>query len=125
MAMSGKRFELENNAAGGAGRSVAQFSGACVAAVGCLILFGWALNIRPLQCIGTGVQPIKPNIGAIAFLCGSSLILISGRHVSKAARFCAVTFATLVSSLAFFTLVEGIFGLDVGIDSLLGVRSEE
>jgi PAS domain S-box-containing protein len=100
-------------------RFITQFSAVLTAIFGGLILTGWGLNLKPLECIFLTYEPIKPNIGAALLLCGASLALNSRSQSSTTLRLWAAVLAAIVSCLAIITFTETIFGSALGIDQLL------
>jgi diguanylate cyclase (GGDEF)-like protein/PAS domain S-box-containing protein len=87
--------------------------------IGCLVLYGWAFHIEILKTVLPGLVTMKANTAVGIALSGASLWLLlpadSGTKRKAAARFLAL----LVAVIGTATLVEYVFGANLGIDQLL------
>ncbi len=102
------------------GRTMALFSGVCVALLGGIALAGWLLHNEALKTIIPGSDvPIKPNIASGMLLCGAALSLLSRKTLTNPIRICTAAIATTVIILGALTLGEFCLGWDLGIDHWL------
>ncbi|MBC7877081.1 MAG: diguanylate cyclase [Anaerolineales bacterium] len=86
-----------------------------VIGVGCLVLFGWALDISVLKSILPGLASMKSNTAFLFILCGISLWMQVRGQTLRIAQACAF----IVTLAGFLTLGEYLFNKDFGIDQLL------
>jgi PAS domain S-box-containing protein len=90
-----------------------------VLALGCMILYGWALNAEALKFILPGLVAVKPNTAlGLAFSGRSLWLLRPGEPRARNTRM-ANFLAVVVTFLGAATLVEYVFGLNLRIDQLL------
>ncbi|HWQ19139.1 MAG TPA: PAS domain S-box protein [Methanotrichaceae archaeon] len=90
---------------------------AAAALVGILVLLGWALNNPALISGFPGLEGMKANVALAFVLCSLSLWLRRGGD--SRGRSASMALAMLVALLGLVTLMEYLFGLDVGIDQVL------
>jgi len=99
--------------------SLASLAGALVAALGCLVLVGWALNAEVLKSVLPGTVTMKANTALAFVLSGSALWTLAsagaGTWAGRVARACAGA-AALIGLL---TLGEYVLGWNLGIDQLI------
>ncbi len=100
-----------------AGGTFPRVIGAVVAAVGALVLAGWALGIPLLSSVIPGGVTMKANTALGFILSGGALLLIQqgrgwARRVARIAAF-------LAGALALLTLTEYATGGNFGIDEIL------
>ncbi len=100
-------------------RPVAAVAAAAVAALGCAVLAGWALDIRLLKSVLPGLVSMKPNTALAFVLAGLSLWLQARSAASGEWRRAARAAALIAALIGSLTLGEYITGLDLGIDQLL------
>ena len=89
-------------------------AGAVAATLGALALIGWAVGSRMLVSVVPGLSTTKPNTGLCLLLLGAALAT-RGRVKSLA----CTLLASVAAVVAGLTLVEGITGADLGLDTLL------
>ncbi|GAB4280084.1 MAG: hypothetical protein Fur0025_07740 [Oscillatoriaceae cyanobacterium] len=98
---------------------ISQMATAFVIGMAVLVLLGWQLDIHLLKTGFTNTPvPMKPNTAICFLLCGISLELWQTRGV-RWGKTLAQALAGLVIAIASLTLVQYIFGWDLGIDHLL------
>lgn len=86
---------------------------------GSLTLLGWAIPIpRFTDWAGRGIS-MFPNAAACGILCGVGLILSRKGRESPASSTLGCVVALLGSATGGLTLIEHIFGVDLGIDEIL------
>lgn len=90
--------------------------GPAVAALGVLVLIGWALDVATLTRLHPGLASMKPNAAAGFVLAGISLWLV-GRP--DAARRAGVACAAALLALGGLTLFQYAAGIDLGLDRAL------
>lgn len=103
-----------------------------VVLVGCLVLVGWALGIKALKSVLPGLVTTKANTALCFVLAGLSLYMLQrpsppaplpqagegGRPNGWGPRV-GYACAAAVALLGLLTLVEYLFGRDLGIDQML------
>jgi PAS domain S-box-containing protein len=99
--------------------AIARYSGLAVAALGLLVLIGWAANIPAIENVAPGLPTMVPNSALMFLLSGVTLTLlvwpVPDRKVKWVARILAI--GTLVFAL--LTTVEYDAGVNLGIDRLI------
>jgi PAS domain S-box-containing protein len=98
---------------------MAVLAGIGVALIGGTSLAGWLLQIEPLKSLVPGSQPLKPNIAAGMFLCGTALAFLSREKPSNSIRICGGAIAATVIALGALTLGEYFLNWDLGIEQWL------
>jgi len=89
------------------------------AAIGLVVLCGWALDIDALKRLLPGLVTMKANTAAAFALSGICLYLQTLHTISPALLLVRRIAATLVSLLGLATLSEYQFGWNTGLDQLL------
>ena len=92
-----------------------------VALGGVLVIAGWALDIRFLKSVLPGLVSMTPLTAVNFILIGTAVFILNTVAGRKTERFCAFL-ACVVWSVAFATLVEYCFRVNLGIDTLLFTR---
>ncbi len=100
-------------------KSFSRASSLIVIAIGCLVLLGWILDIVILKSVFPGLVTMKANTALAFVLLGISLWLLQPEQAEQRARRIAHTCAAIAALIGLVTLVEYLFGLDLGIDQLL------
>jgi len=96
-------------------RAAARAIGVAIAALGALVLLGWANNLE--HAFSFGVGPLmKANAAACFFLAGLSLTLV---HLDGRARAIAALFAAVTVAVGLATIAEWVLSVDLGFDQLL------
>src|SRR5277367_181932 len=90
-----------------------------VAAIGCLVLVGWAFHIEMLKSILPGLVTMKANTAFCLTLCAASLWLLLPSPSPALWRRSGRLLALVAVLISFATGFEYIFGLNLGIDQLL------
>ena len=92
-------------------------AGAFSAAVGCLVLAGWTLEVEVLKRIVPGLVAMNP-ITAVAFVLTGAALLLSGGD-REGGRAAARGLALVVALVGLLKLAELYLGWNVGVDRLL------
>jgi len=87
--------------------------------VGSLVLLGWLLNITVMQSIIPGMISIKANTALTFFIAALALLLLQTKGSDPRLLFLRRACAILVTLVGFLTLIEYIFGWNLGFDQLL------
>jgi PAS domain S-box-containing protein len=95
---------------------VAAGSSVLIAALGLIVLIGWFSHNPLLIQLRPDLPPMTRNAAACFLLCGLALLTI----VLKGPKWIAVACAGIVSVASVLTIAEYVFGINVGIDELLG-----
>ncbi len=98
---------------------------ACSTVIGLSVLVGWTLRISILLTWGEATT-MAPNAAACSILAGISLWLLRKKDAQRLARIgkiVAKTAAGIVGLVGALTLVEQLFGLDLGIDAVFVVKA--
>jgi diguanylate cyclase (GGDEF)-like protein/PAS domain S-box-containing protein len=93
--------------------------GLITAAIGVLVLVGWALDVSFLKSVISGSVYMKANTALCFVLAGLSLALWGGAAPSRFARGLATGCAGITALVGLLTLSEYLFGLDLRLDQLL------
>jgi PAS domain S-box-containing protein len=100
-------------------RSFARYASLAVVLYGCLVLLGWIFNITALKTFLLGAFTVKSNAAFGFILAGISLRLALGdsadRRIHRLKQVCAV----LVALIGLLTLIQYLFGWNLGIDQML------
>lgn len=102
-------------------RLVAQFgrwarvASGSVVATGVTVYIGWVLDIPALQHLYPGLASMKPNTALALAVLGLALWFSIERPSKRVVRILAIA----TSAIAAATLIEYVFGLDLGIDEVL------
>jgi PAS domain S-box-containing protein len=94
-------------------------SAIAAAAVGCLVLLGWAFHIDHLKSVVPGFVTMKANTALGLAFSGTSLWLLLPGESHTRRRQIAHFLALLVTVIGAATLTEYLFGLNLRIDQLL------
>jgi diguanylate cyclase (GGDEF)-like protein/PAS domain S-box-containing protein len=92
---------------------------ACGAAVGVIVLLGWALDVPVVKSLGPHLASMKANTALTIFLAGVSLWCLSDESRPKWKSQVGYGCAILLSLIGVLTLSEMAFHLDFGIDGVL------
>lgn len=100
-------------------RIIAKASATFAISIGVLVFLGWAFNVTELKSIGPEWATMKIN-SAVAFLfAGISLALLVTEKISARSRLFGRFFAAVCSLIGLATLLQYLFGWDLGIDQLI------
>ena len=96
-------------------------AGLAAVLVGCIVIFGWALDVPVLTSIVPGYVTMKPNTAVGFILCGLSLWVSSGGAVPRGVNgsSAAIACSVVAALIGILTLSEYAFDLNLGIDRLL------
>jgi PAS domain S-box-containing protein len=97
-------------------RRIAGGSAVFMVALGLTVLAGWFSHIPALIQFGSQLPPMTRNAAACSVLCGLALLMV----VLRAPRWLTVVCAGIASAISILTIVEYVFGVNAGIDELLG-----
>jgi PAS domain S-box-containing protein len=101
-------------------QSVALLAGLLVVALGVIVLIGWTFDISALKSVFPGLATMKVNTALGIALCGSALMLLSGKKSAiPSIRFWCTAMAIVVIVLGVLSLSEDLFGWNFGIDQWL------
>ena len=95
---------------------VAVGSAVFVVALGLTVLAGWFSQTPALIQVLPRLPPMTRNAAACYLLCGLALLIAA----LKGPRWLVVVCAGTVSVLSVLTIVEYVFGVNAGVDELLG-----
>lgn len=101
------------------GNRVARFSSGIVILVGCLVLIGWSFDWEVFKSILPGTATTKANTALCFLLAGMSLGLQARNQQSSLTVRMAQGSAIVVTIIGGLTLIQYIFGWNLGIDELL------
>jgi len=99
--------------------SLSRAAGLSVAAVGALVLGGWAFEIHALTSVLPGLASMKVNTALAFVLAGMSLFLLARDKPPPARQRAAILCSSLVALLGLLTIVEYLSGRGLGIDEIL------
>ncbi|WP_435011571.1 response regulator [Tundrisphaera lichenicola] len=86
------------------------------AAIGVIVLVGWALDLEVLKSVAPGLVTMKPN-AALAFLLGG--LALGWIREDRRRNRVAIGLAASVAAIGWFTLLEHACRVDLGFDQLL------
>jgi PAS domain S-box-containing protein len=95
---------------------IAGGSAVFMVALGLTVLAGWFSHIPALIQFGSQLPPMTRNAAACSVLCGLALLMV----VLRGPRWLTVVCAGIASAISILTIVEYVFGVNAGIDELLG-----
>lgn len=96
-------------------RRIPLAGGAAVAALGLLVLLGWAFHVEVLKSVLPGLVSMKPNTAVGLAAAGAAVVLLQGgRHART-----RIALASIAGGIGLLTLAEYAADLDLGIDELL------
>lgn len=98
---------------------LSQAANAVVLLVGLLVLVGWILDVPVLKAVVPGLATMKPNTAVGFFLAGMALWLFQDELIRRWKRRLALGCSFTVSVIGLLTLMEYLWGWDLGIDQLL------
>ena len=96
-----------------------EYSSIILIIIGILILIGWAFDIAILKSPSPNFSTIKSNVALCFILIGVSLWLQQTKRINKRYRQIAQILAVIVALIGFFTLIEHLFNINLGIDQIL------
>jgi PAS domain S-box-containing protein len=100
-------------------KTFSKYASYIVILVGLLVLGGWVFDVLPLKSALLGPTTMKFNTAVGLVALGIALRLTNEEQASSLNRY-AMSFCALIATLiGFLTLIEYIFGQDLGIDQLL------
>ncbi len=107
-------------------RMLPALSGLVVLLMSVVVLLGWVFNIQTAKTLLFGGVTVKPNT-AIGLGLGAVCLLLYSRIVSRFRwrRPLVSVLSLLVAAIGVLTLVEYVFGINVGIDQLAFNAKEE
>jgi PAS domain S-box-containing protein len=91
-------------------------SAAFIVALGLTVLAGWLSRTPALIQLLTQLPPMTRNTAVCFLLCGLALLTVA----LKGRRWLVVACAGTVGALSVVTIVEYVFGVNAGVDELLG-----
>ena len=97
-------------------RRLAGASGVFVLALGLTVLVGWFYHVAALFQLQPQWPPVTRNAAACFVLSGLALLIVTLRKPNWLVLACA----GIVGALSLLTIVEYVFGVNTGIDELLG-----
>ena len=102
-------------------KSFSTILGGIVFLIGLFALVGWQFEVVYLKRIVSSLPIIAPNTAFSFFLGGIVLFLIANQKVGekKYLRLISYIFSSFIALVGFFTLLEYLFGINLGIDRML------
>jgi two-component system, cell cycle sensor histidine kinase and response regulator CckA len=100
-------------------QSFALWAGIGAAAVGAVVLLGWALDVPVIIRLRPSWPSMKPNTALSLILCGMSLALVARTPVARSRRIVSRVLAAVVGLMATATLSSYLFSVNVGVDQIL------
>lgn len=100
-------------------RRLPQAAAALVFFIGCLVLAGWVFHIPLLKSMLPGLVEMKANTAIGFILSGAALWLLQRNDIAWRTRRIAKACAGIIGILGLLTLIEYLFGWNIGIDQLL------
>ena len=103
-------------------RSFSKAASAAAVVVGCAVVAGWLFDVAILRRFAPSWHPMRANAGVAFILLGVSAWLLqerSGYPLGRTRRSVAQGAAAVAAALGLATLLEFVFGWDLGIDVLL------
>lgn len=97
-------------------KRLAVASAVFMVALGLTVLVGWFSHTPALIQFVPQLPPMTRNAAACSLLCGLALLMV----VFRCPRWLTVVCAGIVSAISILTIVEFVFGVNAGIDELLG-----
>jgi signal transduction histidine kinase/CheY-like chemotaxis protein/HPt (histidine-containing phosphotransfer) domain-containing protein len=97
---------------------ISRVTGALAASLGLLVLSGWLLDIAALKGLLRGAVEMKANTAVGLIVAGVALVLSGGRPPRRRQGL-ALLLALLLIALGLGTLVQYLFGWQLGIDEVL------
>ncbi|HEY3198703.1 MAG TPA: PAS domain S-box protein [Nitrospirales bacterium] len=101
---------------------LSKFASVVVAAIGLLVLLGWAFNIAVLKTVLPGLVSMKANTALCLLLSGVALRL--DHILLKRGWVIVMTIGAVVATIGALTLTQYLFIFDTGVDQLLADDSE-
>ncbi len=95
---------------------IAAGSAVFIVALGLSVLAGWFTHSYALVQLMPHLPPMTRNAAACFLLCGLALLMV----VLRGPRWLTVVCAVIVSAISILTVFEYVFGVNIGIDELLG-----
>jgi PAS domain S-box-containing protein len=92
---------------------LSRLAGVAVIVIGSLVILGWMLDIVALKSVLPGLTTMKFNTALCFALAGSALLLLRSRPRL------ALAFSLMIATIGFLTLLEYVFGWNLGIDQWL------
>ncbi|MGD0426386.1 MAG: EAL domain-containing protein [Candidatus Acidiferrales bacterium] len=99
--------------------SLSRAAAACGAAVGVIVLLGWAFDVPVVKSLGPHLASMKANTALSMLLAGVSLWCLSDESRPKWKNRVGYGCAILLSLIGVFTLSEAALRVDYGIDGML------
>jgi len=118
--MTTLKSEDKTSTPAGLYRFIILFTGAYAFSGGLITLTGWVFGLRRLTDWADSGISMFPNPAICAVLSATTLLLLH-KKTGRAQTFARV-FAVLVAAIGALTLFEHIFGMNVGIDTLVSNR---
>ncbi|MBA2764858.1 MAG: hypothetical protein H0U42_09300, partial [Thermoleophilaceae bacterium] len=100
-------------------RRASEAAGLFVAALGFVVLIGWAFDVLAIKTVVPGLAAMKANVAFCFLACGTSLVLWHRSDRAPWALHTSRFSALLAFAVATLTIVEYAIGADLGIDQLL------
>src|SRR2546426_10573907 len=110
---------MSKSALGSAPRRVPEITSLSVIVIACLALVGWVIDSPVLKSVVPTLPPMRPNAAVGLILSSGSLWLLTRRGLNQTLRRLGGVGALLVALLGLVTLIEHLFGLNMGVDAWL------
>ncbi|MDD5173795.1 MAG: ATP-binding protein [Candidatus Omnitrophica bacterium] len=102
-----------------------EIAGILTAAIGAIVLFGWALDIPAIKSVLPGLVTMKVNTALCFILLGFSLWALQTKRIDKVTRIIARISVFAVIVITALTLYEYISNANLGIDEIFFKDSPE
>ncbi len=99
-------------------RALSRFLAFLVIVIGGIGLAGWLFSIPAFKTVFPGLVAMKFNTSLCFIALGSSLLLLQHESAAMMKRRTAQILACLALLVGMLTLIEHLFGLDLGIDQV-------
>jgi PAS domain S-box-containing protein len=110
---------MSNTTLGSAQKRVPEIASIGVFVISCLALAGWAMDSLVMKSVFPTLPPMRPNAVIGLILGSASLWFLTARGMNQSWRKIGGLCAALVSLLGLITLLEYLFGINIGIDDWL------
>lgn len=94
-------------------------AGATAAAIGIVVLIGWAVGIRFFGSDEAGLPTMKANTAITFIAMGIGVVLLSGDRIGPRSRRLGLACVAAATTIALVTGIQWLIGRDLGVDEVL------